>query len=229
MGTRITAEGIKNALANEEANVSHAQILRSMGMSAGPNNYKVLSRVASENGIVLPPKHPSGRKGIREQGETGRAWDEGLLRKAASESKSISELCIKMGYSPNGAAVGFRVVKKALEEYEVPFEISRGSKPDPRLAERILVIGSRRVPGRQLKDLLYRDNLKKEECEECGAGPVWNGKPLVLQIDHKNGTSHDNRLENLRILCPNCHSQTDNFAGKNARRGGDKGGPQLDN
>ena len=54
-------------------------------------------------------------------------------------------------------------------------------------------------------------------CGICGLGPEWNGMVLVLQIDHINGDSTDSRLENLRFLCPNCHSQTETFAGRNCR------------
>jgi hypothetical protein len=49
-------------------------------------------------------------------------------------------------------------------------------------------------------------------------GPNWNNKGLVLQLDHINGVHNDNRVENLRILCPNCHSQTDTFCAKNIKK-----------
>lgn len=54
----------------------------------------------------------------------------------------------------------------------------------------------------------------KEECAKCGIGPVWDGEPLMLQLDHINGVNNDNRVENLRILCPNCHTQTETYAGR---------------
>jgi Zn finger protein HypA/HybF involved in hydrogenase expression len=54
-------------------------------------------------------------------------------------------------------------------------------------------------------------------CEECGL-ESWRGKPLAIQLDHRNGDRDDHRLENLRMLCPNCHSQTTTFAGRNLRR-----------
>lgn|SRR5271157_5243205 len=54
-------------------------------------------------------------------------------------------------------------------------------------------------------------------CETCGQGDNWNGKFLRLQIDHKNGDSSDNRWENLRKVCPNCHTQTDTFSWRNVR------------
>jgi len=55
---------------------------------------------------------------------------------------------------------------------------------------------------------------RKEECEWCNLTTVWNGKPIVLHLDHINGINTDNRLENLRFLCPNCHSQTPTYCGK---------------
>lgn len=57
--------------------------------------------------------------------------------------------------------------------------------------------------------------IKEEICEICKIGPIWNNMPLTLQIDHINGNNKDNRIENLRFLCPNCHSQTDTFGAKN--------------
>ena len=55
-------------------------------------------------------------------------------------------------------------------------------------------------------------------CNICGIGNYWNNKILVLQLDHINGIRTDNRIENLRVLCPNCHTQTDTFAGKNNKK-----------
>ena len=63
----------------------------------------------------------------------------------------------------------------------------------------------------KLKKLLYREELKEEKCEKCGVGSIWNGGLLAHQLDHINGNNKDNRIENIRILCAICHSQTDTY------------------
>lgn len=65
-----------------------------------------------------------------------------------------------------------------------------------------------------LKRRLFYDGLLENKCCECGNIGEWNNKPITLELDHINGDSNDNRLENLRILCPNCHSQTPTFRKK---------------
>jgi hypothetical protein len=78
------------------------------------------------------------------------------------------------------------------------------------LAE-ILVERSTYTNRQSLKKKLIKAGLKEDVCEICGQLPMWNNKPLVLQLDHINGVGDDNRIENLRIICPNCHTQTPTF------------------
>lgn len=66
-----------------------------------------------------------------------------------------------------------------------------------------------------IRKYIIRHNLIPYVCEKCGNDGNWQGTVLTLQLDHRNGVNNDHRLENLRWLCPNCHSQTDTFTGKN--------------
>lgn len=66
--------------------------------------------------------------------------------------------------------------------------------------------------------LRYLREKRGDKCEVCGQGNVHNGKPLVLQCDHVDGNSDNNALTNLRLLCPNCHTQTSNFGSKGVGR-----------
>lgn len=70
-----------------------------------------------------------------------------------------------------------------------------------------------------IRNLILKNNLLEYKCSECGITD-WNGKSLGLQLDHINGINNDHRLENLRFLCPNCHSQTPTFCGKNIKTNG---------
>jgi Zn finger protein HypA/HybF involved in hydrogenase expression len=69
-----------------------------------------------------------------------------------------------------------------------------------------------------LKKRLIKEGLLENKCVKCGLGPEWEKQKLVMVLDHVNGIHNDNRIENLRLLCPNCNSQTTTFAGKNNRR-----------
>lgn len=83
--------------------------------------------------------------------------------------------------------------------------------------ERIFVVGIKgelRKRSTQLKRALIESGIEYK-CAECPCTGEWNGRKLVLQVDHINGQYWDNRKENMRFLCPNCHSQTDTFGSKN--------------
>ena len=73
------------------------------------------------------------------------------------------------------------------------------------------------IKSYRLKLALLRDGLKAPRCEEC-QGSEWLGKPMPLELHHINGNPFDNRIENLQMLCPNCHALTDNHAGRGIHR-----------
>src|ERR1700735_3617820 len=73
-----------------------------------------------------------------------------------------------------------------------------------------------RTKGQVLRRALLREGTE-DVCAKCGQGPMWNGKVLTLSPDHLNGKFWDNRKENLELLCPNCHSQTETFCGRNIK------------
>jgi hypothetical protein len=73
-------------------------------------------------------------------------------------------------------------------------------------------------PTNKLKKRLLEEGFLVNKCSECGLSDTWNGNPIVLQLDHINGINNDHRLENVRLLCPNCHSQTDTWCGKGKRK-----------
>ena len=79
------------------------------------------------------------------------------------------------------------------------------------------LLASKTVKSTALKARLIRENILIERCVICGLGPEWNNIRLVLRLDHINGDRHDNSLENLRIVCPNCDTQLPTYCGRNKR------------
>jgi 5-methylcytosine-specific restriction endonuclease McrA len=119
----------------------------------------------------------------------------------------------------------FKTVKKRINEDQIDFSHFKPSKAyltsalPPITFDKVLTQNSN-YNRSFLKKRLLDTKLLNNKCYCCGQLPEWKGKKLSLQLDHINGISNDNRLENLRILCPNCHSQTESFAGKNKRSPG---------
>jgi hypothetical protein len=80
-----------------------------------------------------------------------------------------------------------------------------------------LVKGDTYHSSAPIKKYLIQNNIVENKCSVCNIPPEWNNKPLTLQLDHINGDHFDNRVENLRLICPNCHTQTDTYTGRNLR------------
>ena len=130
--------------------------------------------------------------------------------------------CAKeIGLSPNGSNSRIQL-KKRVDELQL--DISHfDQQQDARKAsvkyslEEIMVENSTYTNSMRFKKRLIESQLIPYKCAICGLKNQWNGKELILQLDHINGKHNDNRKENLRFLCPNCHSQTETFSGKNKK------------
>ncbi len=138
-----------------------------------------------------------------------------------TQSRSFSDVLRSVGLKVKGGNIA--TLKRRLLADGIDFRSlanpevrRRRGVGDSRPLEEVLVQGSA-YSRRALKGRLLKCGLLKEACAECGLGPVWQGKRLVLALDHINGVSDDNRIENLRLICPNCHSQTSTFAARNKK------------
>ena len=150
-----------------------------------------------------------------------RKWDEEKLRDAAANSYSIRSVIKSLGLVPAGG--NYVQVKYYLNFYKIDTRHFKGEgwskglrgigKPRESLVE--ILVQNNSFQSFKLKKRLFKAGLKEEKCELCG----WNQKSpdgrLPLELDHINGNHQDNRLENLRILSPNCHSLQSTHRGRN--------------
>lgn len=128
------------------------------------------------------------------------------IRKALPECSSFLQVASRVGIS---RYIVTSYIKK--EKLDIShFWGKRGRFTDP---SRVLCKDSKATRA-LVKKTVIRLGLLPERCE-CGLTNEWNGRPLVLELDHKDGNRHNNDVENLRFLCPNCHSQTPTHRGKN--------------
>lgn len=156
-----------------------------------------------------------------------RTWNESQLVDAARTSTSLAQVIRKLGLIEAGG--NYDQVKKYIKEYDIDISHFKGMAWNKGLhirtniiipLEEILVDGSN-FQSFKLKKRLFAAKIKQMKCEECGWAKYSDEGYLPLELDHINGNRHDNRLENLRVLCPNCHSLKPTHRGRNrGRRGG---------
>ena len=138
---------------------------------------------------------------------------DGEFIELVNNCSNISDVLKKLGYSTNGNSWGYQIVKERMEKLNL-FFTKRNSmyynQDNTALPLEKILIKDSEYNRTKLKTRLVKEGLKEYKCECCGISE-WNGKPLALQLHHINGIHNDNRLSNLQLLCPNCHSQTENF------------------
>ncbi len=139
-------------------------------------------------------------------------WSEEALPAAVKAACSWTDVCARLGIT-RGAIKG---VKRRVGKLSLDTSHFVHYKPRPQFLlsdEEIFCPNSKHTW--RAKDRFYERT--PEQCMLCSQGPIWNGKPLKFQIDHKNGDNKDCRWENLQKICPNCHTQTETFCGRNKK------------
>src|ERR1700733_11969731 len=136
-------------------------------------------------------------------------------------SKSYSELLNRCGYAINGTNIKrikeLLILKKIDTSHFRPISANRVKSRKIEEYLKIWTNESPRVGSHHLKKRLIKEKILQDICNRCGIFE-WEGEKLSLHLDHINGIRNDNRLENLRLLCPNCHSLTETYAGKKLKK-----------
>lgn len=155
----------------------------------------------------------------------GRKWTEDDLITAVNSSLSIRQVIKALGLVPAGG--NYTQVKRYINELDLDTSHFKGQgwsknlkvqRRKPKPLDEILTKNSR-YQSYKLKKRLFKAKLKKPVCEECGWAKCSEDGRIPVELDHVNGDRFDNRLENLRILCPNCHSLKSTHRGRNINKG----------
>lgn len=185
------------------------QVCNLLGIKPGARTYANLRKHIKRLDLDATKFPSAERPTKRRRGE----WTDDDLRAIVAEATAVSDVLRRLGYQPSGGM--HRYIQQKIKNLALETSHFRGqawnkgtSHTHNRvpLAE-ILVEDPTYTNNGRLRRRLIAEGLKEARCEGCGLD-AWLGEPLPLALDHINGDHVDNRIENLRILCPNCHALT---------------------
>lgn len=153
-----------------------------------------------------------------------RSWTIEQLIKSVDESTSYRQVIAKLGLVPTGG--NYEQIKKYIAEFNLPINHFRGKawskglqiSKEPIYSLKEILVKNSNFQSFKLKKRLFKEGIKSVECELCHWSKKSSDGRIPLELDHINGDRHDNRIENLRVLCPNCHSMQPTHRGLNRRK-----------
>lgn len=149
-----------------------------------------------------------------------RKWTNDQLKLAVINNKSIAGVIRDLGLKPAGG--NYNTVNQKIKELNLDISHFTGKgwnvglkfKPNKAKPLSEILVKDSNYQSYKLVKRLLSEEVKERKCECCNR-TTWNNNPIPIELHHINGDHHDNRIENLQILCPNCHAQTDSYRGKN--------------
>lgn len=150
-----------------------------------------------------------------------RGWTAADLEHAVSASFTLAEVLRRLGLRAAGG--NYATIRNAIAQAGLDTSHFNGQA-----WSKNVVLGARRtldaylsttypISSHRLRLRLINEGIFSAKCNKCG-GMEWLGEPIPLELDHRDGNPRNNQLENLELLCPNCHAQTSTYRGKNRKR-----------
>jgi len=179
---------------------SEKQALIDQLMAAGYTQNMIAAELGMSKSTV---SYHARRLGKPARDEFARRYDWDEVQRAHDAGLRAIECCRRFGFARATWSKAVATGRIRSRSHLIPLDE--------------LLVEGRRTNRSHLKGRLLDAGLKENRCEWCGIS-TWRGKALNVQLHHKNGDGTDNRLPNIEFLCPNCHSQTDTYGGRNGHR-----------
>jgi hypothetical protein len=208
---RVSREQVAAAI---NAAATWGAVLRELGYAYHGKNIATIRKWAQR--WEISTTHLSDHRGRR---AAAVRYTDAELEAAIAASFSWAEALRRLGYCPTGG--NWKTLKRKVVERGIstdhfdPYAASRARGAARRRPLNEILVENSTYSRSHLKNRLYETELKERRCELCGQDELWNGKRISLILDHINGIRDDHRLENLRIVCPNCAAGLDTHCGRN--------------